>query len=157
VLTEKYIEELFEKMGVLSPVELESRYEVYAEQYLLSIEVEAKLVISMAKTTIYPTAMKYLSNLTNTMASLKDIGIEVDQTTVKKVADLADAMMAQVHKLSEAIAKHDFESTEAHLQCYAKTICPLMDGVRKYADALEAEIADELWPLPTYQEMLFIK
>lgn len=157
VLREKYIEELFDKMGVLSPVELESRFEVYAEQYLLSIEVEAKLVISMAKTTIYPAAMKYLSNLTNTMASLKDIGIEVDKTTVKKVSDLADSMMTEVHKLSDAMGKHDFETIEAHLQYYAKTIRSLMDEVRKYADALEAEIADELWPLPTYQEMLFIK
>ncbi|BAQ65168.1 glutamine synthetase III [Geminocystis sp. NIES-3709] len=157
VLREKYIEELFEKTGVLSPVELESRFEVYAEQYLLSIEVEAKLVISMAKTTIYPSAMKYLSNLTSTMASLQNIGIEVDKTTVKTVAELADSMMAEIHKLSDALTKHDFDSTEAHLQYYAKTIRSLMDGVRKYADALEAEIADELWPLPTYQEMLFIK
>jgi glutamine synthetase len=157
VLTEKYIEELFDRTGVLSPVELESRYEVYAEQYLLSIEVEAKLVISMAKTTIYPAAMKYLSNLTNTMASLKNIGIEVDVTPVKKVAELADAMMAEVYKLSDAISKHDFDSTKDHLQYYAKTVRSLMDEVRKYADSLEAEIADELWPLPTYQEMLFIK
>jgi glutamine synthetase len=157
VLREKYIEELFDKTGVLSPVELESRFEVYAEQYLLSIEVEAKLVISMAKTTIYPAAMQYLSSLTSTMASLKDIGIEVDKTTVKKVSDLADSMMAQVYKLSDAMDKHDFETIEAHLHYYAKTIRSLMDEVRKYADALEAEIADELWPLPTYQEMLFIK
>ncbi|WP_373481108.1 glutamine synthetase III [Geminocystis sp.] len=157
VLKEKYIEELFDKIGVLSPVELESRFEVYAEQYLLSIEVEAKLVISMAKTTIYPAAMKYLSNLTSTIASLKDMSIEVDTTTVKKVAQLADLMMTEVSKLSDAIAKHDFETTEAHLQYFATTIRSLMDEVRKYADALEAEIADELWPLPTYEEMLFIK
>lgn len=157
VLREKYIEELFDKTGVLSPVELESRFEVYAEQYLLSIEVEAKLVISMAKTTIYPAAMQYLSSLTSTMASLKDIGIEVDKTTVKKVYELADSMMTQVYKLSDAMSKHDFETIEAHLHYYAKTIRSLMDEIRKYADALEAEIADELWPLPTYQEMLFIK
>jgi glutamine synthetase len=157
VLREKYIEELFDKIGVLSPVELQSRFEVYAEQYLLSIEVEAKLVISMAKTTIYPAAMKYLSNLTSTIASLKDMSIEVDTTTVKKVAQLADLMMTEVSKLSDAIAKHDFETTEAHLQYFATTIRSLMEEVRKYADALEAEIADELWPLPTYEEMLFIK
>lgn len=157
VLKEKYIEELFEQTGVLSPVELESRFEVYAEQYLLSIEVEAKLVITMAKTTIYPAAMKYLSSLTKTMASLKNIDIEVDKTIVKKVASLSDSMMTSVENLSHALSKHDFDSTEAHLQYFAKTIRPLMDEVRKYADALEEEIADELWPLPTYQEMLFIK
>ncbi|WP_017295534.1 glutamine synthetase III family protein [Geminocystis herdmanii] len=157
VLKEKYIEELFERTGVLSPVELESRFEVYAEQYLLSIEVEAKLVISIAKTTIYPAAMKYLSNLSGTIVILKNMGIEVDVTPVKKVAELADAMMAEVYKLSHALSKHDFDSVEDHLQYYAQTIRSLMDEVRKYADGLEAEIADELWPLPTYQEMLFIK
>ncbi len=157
VLKEKYIEELFDKMGVLSPVELESRFEVYAEQYLLSIEVEAKLVVSMAKTTIYPAAMNYLSNLTNTIANLKDIGIELDKTILEKVSNLTNLMMVEVNKLSDSISKHDFSSTEEHMQYFATTICSLMAEVRKYADALEAEIADELWPLATYQEMLFIK
>lgn len=157
VLREKYIEELFDRTGVLSPVELESRYEVYGEQYLLSIEVEAKLVISMAKTIIYPTAMKYLANLSSTITQLKNIDIEVDVTLVKKVAQLTDMMMAEVDNLSHAISKHDFDDTKDHLQYYAKTVRSLMDEVRKYADDLEAEIADELWPLPTYQEMLFIK
>ncbi|MEK0195887.1 hypothetical protein, partial [Microcoleus anatoxicus] len=60
-------------------------------------------------------------------------------------------------KLTDSLSKHDFGSTEEHMQYASQTIRPLMDEVRQYADALEAEIADELWPLPTYQEMLFIK
>jgi len=157
VLKQKHIEELFDRMGVLSPKELESRFEVYAEQYLLSLEVEAKLVVNMAKTIVYPTAMKYLSQLMNTLSSLKDIGLEGDLTIVKQISTLTNEMMVQVQKLQDAISVHDFESTEAKLQYFAKTVRALMDEVRKYADALEAEIADELWPLPTYQEMLFIK
>ena len=66
VFKEKYIEELFDKSGVLSPKELESRFEVYSEQYILSIEVEAKLVIDMAKTTIYPAAMRHLADIATT-------------------------------------------------------------------------------------------
>ena len=80
----KEVEELFDKMGVLSPVELESRFEVYAEQYILSLEVEAKLVVSMAKTTIYPAAINYLSKLTSTMASLNNIGIKLDTCAIEK-------------------------------------------------------------------------
>jgi glutamine synthetase len=157
VLKEKYIEELFEKTGVLTPVELESRFEVYAEQYILSIEVEAKLVVSMAKTVIYPAAVEYLSKLSSTIASLSGLGIDFEKESAKKIANLTNQMVAAVATLSEAMAKHDFADTEAKLQYCAQTIRPLMDEVRTFADALEGEIADSFWPLPTYQEMLFIK
>jgi glutamine synthetase len=157
VLKEKYIEELFDKMGVLSPVELASRFETYSEQYILSIEVEAKLVINMAKTGIYPAATRYLADLSNTIINLKEIGVELETESVEKIAFLTKSMMDLVSKLSLALSQHDFASTEEHLQYLAKTIRPLMDGVREYVDALEGEIADDLWPLPTYQEMLFIK
>ncbi|MGF1602008.1 MAG: glutamine synthetase III [Thermosynechococcaceae cyanobacterium] len=157
VLKESYIVELFEKTGVLSPVELESRFEVYAEQYLLSIEVEAKLVIDIAKTTIYPAAVKYISELSSTISSLKGMGVEFGAEGVKKIASLADAMIGATSKLEAALSKEDFSSTEEHMQYFAKTIRPLMDETREYADALEGEVADDLWPLPKYQEMLFIK
>ena len=157
VLKAGYIEDLFEKTGVLTPVELESRYDVYAEQYLLAIEVEAKLVGSMAKTMIYPAAVSYLSDLSSTIAGLKEIGIDLDKETAQKVATLVKSMMDCASKLTDALGKHDFASTEDHMQYASQTIRPLMDEVRQYADALEGEIADDLWPLPTYQEMLFIK
>jgi glutamine synthetase len=157
VLKEGYIEDLFEKTGVLTPVELESRYDVYAEQYLLAIEVEAKLVISMAKTIIYPAALRYLAELSGTISKLKEIGIELEKESAEKVAVLLKSMMDTASKLSAALSKHDFASTEDHMQYASQTIRPLMDEVRQYADALEGEVADDLWPLPTYQEMLFVK
>ncbi len=157
VLTEEYIEDLFEKTGVLSPRELESRFEVYSEQYILSIEVEAKLVIDIAKTKIYPAAVKYISDLSATISSLKELGIDFDAATVEKVATLTNEMMSATSKLSVALEKEDFSSTKEHMQYFAKTIRSLMDEVREYADSLEGEVADDLWPLPKYQEMLFIK
>jgi glutamine synthetase len=157
VLKEAYIEELFSKLGVLSPVELASRYETYAEQYVLSIEVEAKLVIDIAKTSIYPAALRYLSDLANTTLGLKEIGIDLEIENIEKVASLAKSMMEKVSKLTLALGNHDFASTEEHMQYLVNVIRPLMDEVRGFADALEGEVADDLWPLPTYQEMLFIK
>ena len=62
-----------------------------------------------------------------------------------------------VKKLSAALAQEDFASTEEHMQFCASTIRGLMDEVRSHGDALEAIVADELWPLPKYQEMLYIK
>jgi len=156
-LREESVKELFESTGVLSPVELESRFEVYSEQYILSIEVEAKLVIDMAKTLIYPAAIRYLADLALTNSSLVDMEIDLDNSTAISVAAEANAMMEAVGKLSEAMEQHDFASTEEHMQFCAKTIRALMDEVRSHADALETEVADELWPLPKYQEMLFIK
>lgn len=157
VLKDESIEDLFEKTGVLTPVELESRFEVYAEQYILSIEVESKLVIDMAKTMIYPAAVEYLSKLSSTIASLSNLGVTFDKESAQTIADLTNAMMASTAKLSAALDKHDFASTEEKMTYCASTLRPLMDDVRSYSDSLEGEIADSFWPLPTYQEMLFIK
>jgi len=156
-LREASVKELFESTGVLSAVELESRYEVYAEQYVLSIEVEAKLVVDMAKTLIYPAATRSISDLVLANASLAEMGVEADTSVAKNIATEMNAMMTAVASLSEAIEKDDFASTEDHMQFCANDILSLMNEVRAHADALEAEVADDLWPLPKYQEMLFIK
>ena len=157
ILKADYIEELFTRVGVFTPVELESRFDVYAEQYILAIEVEAKLVISMAKTIIYPAAVRYLSELSTAIASAKSIGIEMDTETALKVSSLTQSLLDGVSKLTSAMTKHDFASVEEHMQYSAQTLRPLMDKVREYADGLEGEVADDFWPLPTYQEMLFVK
>lgn len=157
VLQEESVRALFTKTGVLTPIELESRFNVYAEQYLLSIEVEAKLVIDMAKTLIYPAAINYLKLLSSTGSGMAALGLELEKTTAATVATEVNAMMAAVTKLSDAVAKHDFASIEEHMTFCASEVRALMDEVRLHADALEKEVADELWPLPKYMEMLFIK
>lgn len=156
-LREESVVAMFESTGVLSPVELESRFEVYAEQYVLSIEVEAKLVIDMAKTIIYPAAMTYLSRLAATSAGMSGMGVDLDTSMAQAVAANANALLAANSKLAEALARDDFSSTEEHMQFCANDIRGLMDEVRAAADALEMDVADELWPLPKYQEMLFIR
>ncbi len=154
---EDSVKQLFESTGVLSLVELESRFEVYAEQYILSIEVEAKLVIDIAKTMIYPAAINYLAKLTAVSSGLSEIGVKLESSEAEKIVSLANSMMSTVDKLCIALEKEEFPSIEAHMQFCAQDICGLMNETRLYADNLEAEVADELWPLPKYQEMLFIK
>ncbi|MCK5696864.1 MAG: glutamine synthetase III [Gammaproteobacteria bacterium] len=156
-LQEASVKELFESTGVLSPVELASRYEVYAEQYVLSLEVEAKVVIDMAKTTIYPAAVRYLSDLSMANAGLSEMGLEMDNSTASAVSAATNAMMTAVAQLSKAMEKEEFSDTEAQMQYFANDILSLMNEVRLHADTLETEVSDELWPLPKYQEMLFIK
>jgi glutamine synthetase len=156
-LLEESVKALFKSTGVLTPVELQSRYEVYSEQYILSIELEAKLVLDMATTTIYPAAMTYLSELGTSISGAAAMGIGLDTGIAKKVATDADAMMKTVTTLSAVLDRHDFASTEAHMQYCAYEIRPLMDQVRSHADALEMTVSNAVWPLPKYAEMLFIK
>ena len=85
------------------------------------------------------------------------LGIRLDNATAKIVASEANAMMEAVVGLSEAMEKESFSSTNDHMQYAASTIRDLMDKVRLHADTLESEVADVLWPLPKYQEMLFMK
>ena len=148
---------LFERTGVLSSVELESRYEVYAEQYILSIAVEAKLTAEIARTSVYPAALAYLRDLTTTVAGAAELGVELEATAVKAIAEEANGLLAAIAQLEAATGTHEFESTADHMRFCANTVRALMDGVRARADALETLIADEYWPLPKYREMLFIR
>lgn len=148
---------LFERTEVLSPVELESRYEVYAEQYILSIGVEAKTTAELAKTVLYPATMSYVSDLVNSISGAAAMGVVFEPTPVAAIAREANALIAAVAELEAALELHDFATTADHMQYCATTIRPLMDQVRSHADALEAEVTDEYWPLPKYREMLFIK
>lgn len=156
-LRDETIVALFEATGVLSPAELESRFEVYSEQYIMSIEVEAKLVIDIAKTSLYPATLAYLSDISTANAGVSALGLTLESDTASIVAEQANSMMASVKQLAEAIEKDGFSTTEAHLQYCANDIRGLMDEVRTYADLLEGNVADAYWPLAKYQEMLFIK
>jgi glutamine synthetase len=101
--------------------------------------------------------MRYLSDLAATNASVAGMGIDLDISTAKIIAEESNEMMSAVARLIEASTKEDFATTDEHMQYCATVIRGLMDEVRLHADALEAEISDEQWPLPKYREMLFIK
>jgi glutamine synthetase len=154
---EASVVELFESTGVLSTQELASRFEVYSEQYILSIEVEAKLVVEMASTSIYPATVSYLDSLASAAANLGVLNIEMSHNSIEEIAHEANAMMAAVRKLKGALDLEDFSSVEEHMNYCAHTLCPIMLEVRGHADALEGIVSDDLWPLPKYSEMLFIK
>ncbi len=151
VFKEKPVIALFEATGVLSAKELASRFDVYAEQYVQSIEVEAKLVVDIATTKIYPAAVAHVAAASNASK------LGLDDNGLGLAVEKANAMMADVATLKKKMGKHDFDSIEAHLKFCAETICPLMLSVRNSADALEGVIDDELWPLPKYFEMFNIK
>lgn len=147
--------EVFERYGVFNARELESRAEVRYETYALTITVEAKLTLELGSTVVLPAAIRYQTELAQNVATLKAAGVEPDltllQTVSAPISDLTGALTA----LKTAMAEHGGD-TAAEEAAHAQSLLPLMDAVRAAADALEGVVADDLWPLPTYQEMLYI-
>jgi glutamine synthetase len=158
VLKTPEVIELFKKFGILSERETHSRYEVYAEQYIGTANVESNLVTEMVRTKIFPAAIRYQSELATALANLKSVGIEPDHDTINVVTDLISRLQSGVSELEGLKAEEgNIEDTEAHCYFIKDKILPKMLSIREIADGLETLVADDLWPLPTYQEMLFIR
>ncbi|MEO0514575.1 MAG: glutamine synthetase III [Planctomycetota bacterium] len=158
VLKDKAYAALFKKYKILSKRELDSRYEVYAEQYIASVNVESNLVVEIAKTQIMPAAIRYQSELALSLANLKAVGIESDHDTINEVTGLIADLQSSIKALEALKEKEESSKTaEKHCMFIKDEILPKMLEVRETVDALEAIVADDLWPLPTYQEILFIK
>jgi glutamine synthetase len=136
----------FEKYNVLSKRELESRYEVWVEQYWLRANIEAETAFSMAQTMILPAALRHL-------ALIGEAGVS---SLEGETRELVDELVAALAQLSQANADPGLEGLEMAVHARDKQLAA-MDSVRAAADKLEGVVADDLWPLPKYEEMLFIK
>jgi glutamine synthetase len=154
VLQRPEIRDLFDRQGVLSAVELESRFEVYSEQYILAIEVEARLALRIARTQVYPAAMAYLSTLASSLHDQEAIGLQPDRTLALTLASHTQQLLSQCSALEQAI---QHPPHEGHVRHCADTLLPLMGEIRTTVDGLEPLMDDGSWPLPTYQEMLFMR
>jgi len=150
------VKEVFAKYGILDQRELHSRYEVAIEHYCLSIAVEARTTRELAETVIFPAAIRYQTELAANAASLKKIGYEFDLTALDAVSSAIAGLRAGIASLSSALADDDAASPLDEARYACDVIVPATLEVRDAADALEHLIADDLWPLATYQEMLFI-
>ena len=157
VLASDEVLSLFESYGVLTKRETLSRQEVYLEQYVMTVGVEAKTTIEMAKTVVYPAAVRYQGELAAACASLEAIGSEFDTVVLDEVTALVGRLLDAIAALETALAAPPGETTLAHAEHACRAILPAMGAVRAAADGLEGLVADDLWPLATYQEMLFIK
>ncbi|MBT4137733.1 MAG: glutamine synthetase type III [Candidatus Latescibacteria bacterium] len=155
-LTSKETLAIFSKYKVLSKRELHSRLEIYLEQYCMTVGVEANLTVEMAKTNIYPAAVRYQGELASSAASLKAIDVEFDRTTLDAVTAAIKGLLTNIATLEKTM-DHEAKTMLAEAKHACNKTLPAMLEVRKYADELEGLVADDLWPLPTYQEILFIK
>ncbi len=157
VLEQKEVIELFDKYKVLSPRELRSRYEIYFEQYCKSVSVEAKLVQDMAKTMILPNVLRYQRELAEGALAVKAVNLPVDTALLQELTSLTSTFATRIATLDKALSHHGADGLAKEAAYFCDTVLPAMRGVRDAADTLEGLVANDLWPLPKYQEMLFIK
>ena len=143
---------------MLNRAELKARQEIYLEQYCKTVRTEANLVIRMAHTIIYPAGMRYQGELAATAANMRAIGKDPKTVTLAEITSNLRLMQDASAQLEDVLNKADsmgygFEAA----QSYRDNVLPRMLEVRRYADMLEVRVADDLWALPNYQEILFGK
>lgn len=136
---------LYKDYGVLSEVELESRYVVEKEKYETIIALEANCALTMAKTMYLPEGISYAAELADSCSSLTDFVHTGISRLAKSAAENVEGLAQEIEKLEKAV---DSGETKAELEA--------MTGVRKYVDALERIVPDSQWPVPGYGEMFFV-
>jgi glutamine synthetase len=150
-LLEKSTIEVFGKYNVLSEREIDARYEVSAEQYAVKINIESETLADMARTMVLPAGLRQLA-----LAEQAGVSAVADETRAA-VDELVDAIYA-LEKVNseESHGTHDDDALD-HAKYMRDSVLPAMAAVREASDKLERIVADDLWPLPRYSEMLFIK
>lgn len=157
-ITAPHVVEIYEREGVLSRDELRARQEIYLEQYCKTVRTEANLVIRMARTIIFPAAMRYQGELAATAARMRDIGLDIRTTTLEAVTSSLRQLQDATARLESSLAAcGDMGEGLEAARRYCDEVLPLMLEVRGHADTLETLVADDLWALPNYQEILFGK
>jgi glutamine synthetase len=138
---------VFSRYGVLNSREIESRYEVWVEQYITTVNIEAETAASIARTMLLPAALRHLAQLK--AAGVLELTRETD-ALVKK-------FVVAIKALEKVNASHPHGDALKHAIYMRDKVLSAMAAVRTVADQLEKVVADDLWPLPKYAEILFIK
>ena len=152
---------LFEKYQVLSPIELKSRYTIKLEKYIKDIEIEARALHSMVSSLVLPAAIRFQGEVASSIAKAEKVLGGVDFTAqknlLKRIATLVngiDSSAALLNSKMESNGHHHDHQKAAEFCC--NEIKGAMAEIRKQVDELEVLIADDLWPMPKFWEMLFV-
>jgi glutamine synthetase len=148
----------FEKYKVLTEAELHARYEINLEQYCKTINIEAQLMTLMAGRYILPAALEYQTLVGQSVAAAKAGGVpsKEGKKHLGQLVKLIDAFKMQADRLASA-SDHTSSNAEKHAKYMRDTVVPAMVKLRDLGDQLELLVPHQIWPLPTYREMLFVK
>ena len=149
---------LLDKYKILNEREVHARYEVFLENYNKTINVEANLMVLMANRYILPAALQYQKDIGQSVAAVKAAGGSSVQgkKLLSTYTKLVDRFKAQTDAL-ESIIEHTDSSAEKHAKYMRDKVVPAMAKLREMGDEIEVLTPHEIWPLPTYREMLFVK
>jgi glutamine synthetase len=163
---EPHIIGLYQKHGILSEREMLARYEIKLEQYTKKIQIESRVLGDLASNHIIPTAIRYQNMLIENVKGLKEV---LDSKTyvklsnvqiqaIKEISEHVNGIKTQVALMLEERKKANrLESEKEKALAYSKHVRPYLDVIRTHVDKLELLVDDELWPLPKYRELLFIR
>lgn len=152
--------ELFSEMGVLSPVEARSRYEVKLEKYNKLMNIEANTMEVMARRTYLPVisayATKIAKGITTVTAAIPDAPMSHEHRELKTLTEGVNAIYDGLDALRDAhVAAEAIADSQEQANAYAHKVRPAMDALRAAVDAMEPIVASDYWPVPTYDDMLF--
>lgn len=160
LISEKNIA-VMEKHAVLSKVEMESRYEIALENYIKTINIEALTMIEMAKRQILPSVIKFATNVATSINTIKATGVVADITAqtelLTEISSLTASLKKNIAVLEEAVEK----ASNAHGDTYEQAslfrfdVFEKMGILREVADTLETLVDKDVWPMPTYSDLLF--
>ena len=163
VYHEKQTVELFDKLGVLAPNEVQARFEILNETYVKKLQIEARIIGDMCLNHVIPAAVKYQNVLIENVNGIREIfgkgylefcSAEIE--TLKKISTYINSISIYVEQLVEARKKANrIEDMAQRAKVYSHEVKDMMDLVRENADKLEMLIDDEMWTLPKYRELLF--
>jgi glutamine synthetase len=151
---------LFTKHGVLTKHELKARTEVLLEVYSRQINIEALTMLSMAKRQILPACCEYSVRLGQAVAAVSGAGVSAETQTklLKHLCELIATLENSIETLENTVEKAAaVQSAERHAESCREDVVPAMAALRQVADELETIVDAELWPLPSYAEMLFLR
>ena len=148
---------LFRKAGVLSSRELKARIEVLQEFYTMHLEIEARTILTMVRTQILPATLRYQAELADVVGSTQAAGVECPDTedSLRSIVKYASQMQLGAEAIDSILAASPADTTK-HAQYAHDKILPAMEVIREASDAVETMIPAELWPLPTYSQMLLL-
>ncbi len=158
-LTKKENIALFKKYKVLNKKEVLSRREIWTEQYITTRTIEVDTIESIAKTMIYPAAVRYIGELSKAVEQTDALGLDHSGSInmLKKVNNGLNKLGSALDRLAEVQEKLKYKDTSEHAEKVESEVLPVMTDIRDAVDFLERYVADDYWPLPVYREMLFIK
>jgi len=155
---------LFENNDVLSQVEVEARYEIELESYIKKVQIEARIMGELCTSHVLPAAIKYQNILIENIKGLKELGLKESSYANQK--QILEKIAEQISKISELVEKmietrkvvNAIDNTRTRALAYESQIKePFFDAIRYQVDKLEILVDDEIWLLPKYREMLFLR